>query len=137
MLSFDTASARSIRSTLPGEQGLPIVGFSLEFLTKPLPLALRFYDRYGPIAWSSSFGLTSVFALGPEANQAVFRDTTQSFSNAEAWDYFIGPFFKRGLMLLDFDEHRFHRGVMQAAFKRPVMERYFENMQPSIRRAIE
>ncbi len=137
MLSFETEAARTLRETLPGEGGLPVVGHSLTFLTEPLEFAMRFYDRYGPIGWVSSFGLTSVFALGPEANQAVFRDKDQSYSNAEAWDFFIGPFFRRGLMLLDFEEHRFHRNVMQAAFKRPVMERYFVHMQPSIRRALE
>ncbi len=31
----------------------------------------------------------------------------------------IGPFFHRGLMLLDFDEHMFHRRIMQEGIGRP------------------
>ncbi len=43
-----------------------------------------------------------------------------------AWSHFIGPFFHRGLMLLDFDEHLHHRRIMQHAFGTDELRRYHE-----------
>lgn len=134
---FDTPASREVRATIPGDGGLPLVGHSIDMLSDPVAIGLRHYERYGPISWSNSFGMTSVVATGPDALRAIFTDPTNAYSNGEAWEFYIGKFFKRGLMLLDFQEHRFHRGVMQAAFKRNAIERYFANMQPSIRRAVE
>ncbi len=40
----------------------------------------------------------------------------------------IGPFFNRGLMLLDFDEHHHHRRIMQEAFTRTRLSGYVEHI---------
>jgi cytochrome P450 len=40
----------------------------------------------------------------------------------------IGPFFNRGLMLLDFDEHLYHRRIMQEAFTRTRLAGYVEHI---------
>ncbi len=40
----------------------------------------------------------------------------------------IGPFFNRGLMLLDFEEHMFHRRIMQEAFIRSRLVGYVEQI---------
>jgi len=106
-------------------------------LGDPVDVAVDQYARFGPVSWTRAFGQTTVLAVGPDALRSIFTDSTNAYSNGEAWEFYIGKFFPRGLMLLDFAEHRYHRGVMQAAFKRPVMERYFARMQPTLRRAIE
>jgi cytochrome P450 len=72
-----------------------------------------------------------VSALGPDATEVVLRNRDKAFSQA-GWEYFIGPFFHRGLMLLDFDEHLHHRRIMQQAFTRARMERYLAAMQPHL-----
>lgn len=123
-----------LRRSLPGEPGWPLIGHSIAFITDPLGLALRYHAKYGPVAWGSGFGLNSVFALGPEVNETIFRNVDGAYTTS-SWEYYIGPFFRRGLMLMDGDEHKLHRGVMMAAFKRPVLERYFAMMLPSIARA--
>ena len=55
--------------------------------------------------------------LGPEANELVFLDPQKQFSSALGWGIVLDKLFPRGLMLLDFDEHRVHRRVLSVAFK--------------------
>jgi cytochrome P450 len=133
---FDNAAARVVRARLPGERGLPLVGETLRILKDPVSTAVRLHQKHGPVYWSNAFGMTSIVVSGPEALRAVFTDPTSAYSNGQAWEFYIGKFFERGLMLLDFAEHKFHRGVMQTAFKRQAIERYFQSMQPTIARAV-
>ena len=42
----------------------------------------------------------------------------------------IGPFFNRGLMMLDFDEHMYHRRIMQEAFIRSPAHRLRRPYRP-------
>ncbi|MCA9657162.1 MAG: cytochrome P450, partial [Myxococcales bacterium] len=42
----------------------------------------------------------------------------------------------RGIMLLDFEEHRHHRRIMQNAFKKPVLVEYLSEMNEPIARGI-
>ena len=48
----------------------------------------------------------------------------------------IGPFFKRGLMLLDFDEHMYHRRIMQEAFVRTRLAGYTEHVDNVVSKVI-
>ena len=73
-----------------------------------------------------------VFVLGPPGIEDVLANRDKAFSNAEGWEFLIGPFFKRGLMLMDFDEHRHHRQIMQEAFKKARLADYLEDMNPAI-----
>ena len=44
----------------------------------------------------------------------------------------VGPFFDRGLMLLDFEEHHRHRRLMQQAFTRPRLAGYTAALGPAV-----
>jgi len=131
-LIADHRAGQHLKQTLPGEKGLPVLGHSLDFLYRPVETALRFEGKHGPVFWLSIFGMTAVVMVGPEANKRVLLDREKAFSNARGWDFFIGQFFKRGIMLLDFEEHRFHRGIMQAAFKKQALMQYVDRMNPVI-----
>ncbi|HVL01197.1 MAG TPA: cytochrome P450 [Dongiaceae bacterium] len=132
MIGYLSPQQRALRETLPGEPGLPVLGHSLIFLYSPVKTALEYYRKYGPVYWINVLGQTSVVLIGPDANQLVLRNQGDVFSNNQGWDFFIGKFFTRGIMLLDFDEHRFHRGIMQAAFKKPMLVQYLHDMNPAI-----
>jgi len=95
------------------------------------------YDKYGEISWSNTFGTRMVSVFGPDANQFVFKNRGDLFSNSQGWDFFIGKFFRRGIMLLDFEEHRHHRRIMQNAFKKPVLVQYLDEMNHPIERGIQ
>jgi cytochrome P450 len=106
-----------------GDSGLPIIGHMIEFFRGGPDFAMEVYRKYGPIHYQQTPALSSVLALGPDATQAVFSNRNKEFSQ-RAWDPVIGPFFDRGLMLLDFDEHMFHRRIMQEAFTHTRLSGY-------------
>ncbi|NPU93425.1 MAG: cytochrome P450 [Gammaproteobacteria bacterium] len=121
---------------LPGDAGLPVVGYTIHSMLDPMGFARKRYDQYGDISWSNVLGIRMVGMSGPDANQFVFQNRGDLFSNNQGWDFFIGKFFHRGIMLLDFEEHRHHRRIMQNAFKKPVLVEYLKSMNEPIARGI-
>src|SRR5207302_3734292 len=93
-------------------------------------------ERFGELSWTYAFGIKSVSVLGPEAIGEVLANRDRAFSNEQGWSYFIGPFFHRGVMLMDFEEHRLHRRIMQQAFKHERLVAYLEKMNSGIERGI-
>ena len=110
-----------------GDSGLPILGHTIEFFRAGPDFALHMYRNHGPLFYSAPPILRSVVVSGPDAIQAVFTNKNKDFSQ-EFWREVIGPFFNRGLMLLDFDEHLHHRRIMQEAFTRTRLSGYVEHM---------
>lgn len=98
-----------------GDSGVPLLGHGVEMLRLGMNYAWKRYNTHGPISWVSAFGVKVVSASGPEATQEVLANRDKAYSQ-KGWEYFIGPFFHRGLMLLDFEEHIYHRRIMQMAF---------------------
>ena len=110
-----------------GDAGLPIIGHMIEVFRGGPDFVLQLYRKHGPVHYSDSPVLPSVAALGPDATQAVFSNRNKDFSQRLGIRV-IGPFFERGLMLLDFDEHMFHRRIMQEAFTRTRLTGYVEHI---------
>jgi len=129
--------ARELPAVLPGDRGLPFIGRSLEYARDPMVLFRRQWDRYGPVSPMRMVNGTWVMLLGPDACEAALRNRDKTFANGPAWTYVVGPFFKRGLMLLDFDEHLLHRRIMQQAFSRDRLEGYTEGMHPTVESALQ
>lgn len=98
----------------------------------PFLFAERRQARYGDVFAMNALGIRMVTACGADAAQEILMNKDRAFANAPAWSYFIGPFFNRGIMLLDFDEHRHHRHILQQAFSPNVLKGYFAEMQPVI-----
>lgn len=119
-----------------GEPGPPVVGQSLGFLQSSLDYTRRMSDRFGTVFWGNVFGTELVIVVGPDGIKTVLENKDRAFSSQEGWDYFIGPFFERGVMLMDFEEHRHHRRIMQQAFKRDRLVGYLDTMNPAIARGI-
>ncbi len=128
--------AASGLSPVMGDAGLPVVGHSLGFFSDTLGTARRFHERLGPVFWTNVVGTRLVVVLGPEGLETVLSNRDQAFSSREGWSYFIGPFFERGVMLMDFEEHRHHRRIMQQAFRRERLVAYLDAMNPAIERGI-
>ncbi|MFA1544847.1 cytochrome P450 [Actinomadura chokoriensis] len=122
---------------VPGVPGVPYIGSTLAVMRDPIGMARKRYDQYGPVAWGWLLGQRTVTVQGPEAAQAVLVNRDKAFANGPAWSTFIGPFFTRGIMLLDFEEHLHHRRIMQEAFTRPRLQAYMEAMAPGIVAGLE
>src|ERR1700712_203021 len=89
--------------------------------------------KYGEVLKLNVFGTTLYACYGMDAAEQILINRDRVFANGPAWSHFIGPFFHRGLMLLDFDEHLHDRRIMQAAFTNDAMRRYHAVMVPHIR----
>jgi cytochrome P450 len=110
-----------------GDSGLPLLGHSLEMFRAGPDFALDLYRKYGPVFFSDVRILRSVNILGPDATQVVYSNKNKDFSQ-KGWYPICGPFFNRGLMLLDFDEHLYHKRIMQEAFTRTRLAGYVEHI---------
>lgn len=130
------APAGSGLRSVPGAAGLPVLGSTLRFLYDPLGWCRQRYDRYGPVSWVSLFGVKGVLLLGPDATAVAMQNRDKALGNGPGWEYFIGPFFRRGIMLLDFEEHLHHRHLMQQAFTRDRLSEYLSGMTPAIERGL-
>ena len=82
---------------------------------------------------SRSSACTLYVTAGADLAEQVLVNRDRTFANGPAWSHFIGPFFHRGIMLLDFDEHLHHRRILQHAFTNDALRRYHAVMAPHIR----
>lgn len=103
----------------------------MRYLRDPEGWAADRYERYGPVSWSRVFGVRLVTVMEPEAAGLLLVNRDKAFSQA-GWEYFIGPFFRRGLMLLDFGEHHHHRRIMQQAFTQERLRVFVRDLGAAI-----
>lgn len=111
-------------SHIPGTYGLPVIGHILSIYNDLPGLSKTLLDKYGPICKFNMGGSKGVFVSNPDVVQEVFLDKTRNFSNEKAFENTIGKFFKGGLLLIDFDEHKAQRRLFQTAFKNEPMRGY-------------
>ncbi|MDE3175201.1 MAG: cytochrome P450 [Pseudomonadota bacterium] len=123
-------------SHIPGEEGWPLVGNTFRLLADPKGEVARMAARYGPVYRTRAFGLRTIALLGPEANEFVLFDRQKLFSSAQGWNPLLERLFPRGLMLLDFDEHRVHRKALSVAFKAEPMRAYLAGLNAGIARGV-
>jgi cytochrome P450 len=127
-----TPPRRQALSHIPGDEGWPVIGRTLEVLADPKGEVERMAARYGLIYRNRILGETSITMLGPEANELLLFDQNRLFSSTYGWGTILGRLFPRGLMLLDFDEHRLHRRALSVAFKSGPMKSYLASLDAGI-----
>jgi cytochrome P450 len=123
---------RQALSHIPGDEGWPVIGRTLAVLADPKGEVERMAAKYGHVYRTRVLGETSITALGPEANELVLFDQNRLFSSTHGWGTILGRLFPRGLMLLDFDEHRLHRRALSVAFKSGPMKSYLGALDAGI-----
>ncbi|MDN5896375.1 MAG: cytochrome P450 [Nocardioides sp.] len=121
-----------ITSSPPRRRGLPYIGRTLDYVRNPQTMMRSQYDGWGPVSDIDFLGKRWTVLLGPDACGAALRNADKAFANKDGWGYLVGPFFDRGLMLLDFEEHHRHRRIMQSAFTRERLEGYTATLQPAV-----
>src|SRR3954463_11191914 len=127
-----TPPKRNSLTHIPGDEGWPIIGKTLDVVADPKGHVERRSAKSGLVYPSHIFGETSVVLLGPEANELVLFDQAKLFSSTHGWGQVLGLLFPRGLMLLDFEEHRLHRRALSVAFKSGPMKSYLAALDKGI-----
>lgn len=130
MLGNPTPELRTARGPRLG------VAHLLRLRRRPIEHNDHLRAAYGEVLKLNVFGTTLYAAYGLDAAEQVLINRDRIFANGPAWSHFIGPFFRRGLMLLDFDEHLHHRRILQHAFTNDALRRYHAVMVPHIRSGI-
>ncbi len=125
--------ATPVHRPIPHHSSLPLVGDTLNFTQNGHEFLLKLHRKFGEIVDLDIFGMRIILLMGPDANEFVLMDREKRFASA-GWIPLIGPFFNRGLMLMDFDEHKLHRHIMQGAFTNAALQGYLAEMQPLIAR---
>jgi cytochrome P450 len=126
------APTRAALARIPGSSGWPVVGHTLKVLADPKGATEDFAKRYGPVYRSYILGAHTVTLLGPEANEFLLLDEAKALSNALGWGIILDRLFPRGLMLLDFDEHRLHRKALSIAFKSGPLQAYLNSLNSGV-----
>ena len=96
-----TPPKRNSLTHIPGDEGWPIVGKTLQVLADPKGFVEKSAAQHGLCYRSHTFGETNVVLLGPEANELVLFDQARQFSSEHGWGPILGLLFPHGLMLRD------------------------------------
>src|SRR5947209_14478148 len=131
-IAFAAPPKRAALAHIPGDEGWPVIGRTLAVLADPKGEVERMAATYGHVYRSRVLGETSISVLGPEANELVLFDQSKLFSSTYGWETILGRLFPRGLMLLDFEEHRLHRRALSVAFKSGPMKSYLSELDTGI-----
>ena len=126
----------SALSHIPGNDGRFLVGHSLDFLADPLGFARKTLAEHGPISRTNFLFQRRISLISAEANEFVLLDRAGNFSAYLGWEPVLGSLFQRGLMLRDGDDHRYHRRLMQPAFRKEALAGYLVRMNRLIGPAV-
>lgn len=121
---------------IPGFRGLPIAG-RLPWMIRDFNGAIQeHYAKFGEVSFLHMGVVKGLLVLGPENYKQVYLDADRNFSPKMGYMRSLGDFYRRGILMRDWDEHRFQRRVFQAAFKNDAMRGYLEMMNPIMQRHI-
>ena len=115
----------------------PVVGHSIQFNYDALALIQRLQESKGDVFQLNNLNEDVLLFLTPSATKQIFLDPDDNFSSKHGWEFSIGPTFENGLMLRDFDDHKYHRSLLQNSFRRDALDKYINIIQPRIDSWIE
>lgn len=122
-------------SHIPGPRPDPIMGHTLRILKDCYGFTIRSREEFGDIFKTKLLGEWRVLLNGADALEFVLVDRDRNFSNQEGWQP-LRNVFDGGLLMRDFDEHRRHRRIMQAAFRSKAMDHYVARMNATLPRLL-
>ncbi|NRB39445.1 MAG: cytochrome P450 [Pseudomonadales bacterium] len=136
-LSYQQRPYNKDLSAIAGEDGLPLLGTTLELIKTPYALVDRLYKTYGPVARSRILTQPYLMVSGADINQMIFLDSDKNFSAAMGYKESLAQFYSGGLLVRDFDDHKMHRRIFQTAFKNDTLSSYAEVMNGVMKKNID
>lgn len=127
-----TLPHRRALAHIPGDDGWPIIGSTFKALADPKAYFETLAARHGLVVRANILGETGVQLLGPAANELVLLDQQRLFSSRLGWGRFMDRVFPRGVIMMDFDEHRIQRRALSVAFKAGPMKAYLAALNEGI-----
>ena len=121
----------------PLDKGNLLFGHSIKFNNDALSLVKNLQNKYGDIFEISILHKRVTMFMTPSATKHIYLDGEDNFSSRHGWEFSLGKTFENGLMLRDFDDHRFHRGLFQDSFRRDALANYLQIVQPLLDTWIE
>ena len=121
----------------PLDKGNPIFGHSIKFNNDALSLIQDLQVKYGDVFEISILNERVTMFMSPSATKHIYLDPEDNFSSKHGWEFSLGKAFENGLMLRDFDDHKFHRGLLQDSFRRDALVNYLNIIQPILDEWIE
>lgn len=136
-LSYKAKPDCSDLAHIPGRTGLPYFGRSIEALLGWEEMTKKELETYGNVSRIKMLQQHGIMLQGAENLQRVFLDREQAFSAEKGYEQSIGQFYRGGLLMRDFDDHKFQRRIMQTAFKTAAMKTYVDQMTPIMAKHID
>ena len=132
----DLAAERSATVPFPPGETSFSVKRTRRFASRPLPVLLEAYERYGPVFTMRVLHQNVVFMLGPAANHHMLVSHAQNFSWREGHMGDLMPLLGDGLLTIDGSFHRRSRRIMLPAFHRERVAASADLMVAETRRAL-
>lgn len=122
---------------LPGDHGLPFFGHLFDYMADATAFYKKRKTKYGDVYKVHTVFGTSVVLSGPSANRFILIENAKHTSNREAWEMALSDLFPNGLMLMDGERHKYHRSIMNEAFKKEPIQGYLDVMPEIIQTALD
>ena len=108
------------------------MGHTLAWLQDPIGLPSRLMAQHGDVFVHHLLFARPVVFAHPDAIGQIFADEGAALSTAAGWRPFFGRVLPGGLLLRDHEDHRHHRGLMQAAFSTAALREHVRVMNERV-----
>ncbi len=122
---------------IPGDYGIPYFGNSLSTIFGLDTFVTERLEKYGEVSRVKMLHQKGAFVQGANNLQTIYLDKDKNFSAEMGFAESIGDFYKGGILMKDFADHKFLRRMMQTAFKNAAMKNYVGMMNPIMERHIQ
>jgi len=122
---------------IPGTDGIPYFGSSLSTIYNLPTLLDRHFENWGEVSRIKILHQRGLLIQGEDNYQRIFLDTEKNFSTEMGYAESIGQFYRGGILMKDFGDHRTLRRMMQTAFKNAAMKNYVAIMNPVMQKNID
>jgi retinoid hydroxylase len=124
---------------MPGNTGLPLIGNTIDALTKQELFYWQQHQKHGSVFKVSMPGLFNHIAclVGTEANRWFFKDASDQLSS-RLGNKFLSPILSPDMVLMqDGPPHRISRKLILPVFHQQAIAAYFDTIQSVVTKAID
>jgi retinoid hydroxylase len=124
---------------MPGNTGLPLIGNTIDALTKQELFYWQQHQKHGNVFKVSMPGLFNNIAclVGTEANRWFFKDASDQLSS-RLGNKFLSPILSPDMVLMqDGQPHRISRKLILPVFHQQAIASYFDTIQSAVTEAID